>query len=48
MQGFKLNVPVGNPPPETLTVGPPVKILFVAGTAIAVVTPFVNVHVVVV
>ena len=38
---------VGNPPPDTDTVGADVKLLPTIGVAIAVITPFVKVHVVV-
>ena len=47
MYGFNTAVPVGSPPPETDIVGADVNKLPTAGNAIAVITPAVNVHVVV-
>jgi hypothetical protein len=48
LYGFNVAIAVSNPPPQTETFGTPVNTLSFAGFAIAVMTPFVNVHVVVV
>ena len=45
--GFNIAVPVGIPPPDTDIVGADVNRLPTAGKSIAVITPLVNVHVVV-